>query len=156
MLEQSSLTPLLVDDQIYFEAKGMRQNLMPISYRLPGEEGVIYGHKISLDTISKEYHHISYNFGDFLSDVGGVLELLIFLFGIFLHPFSSNSFLLRALKKMYWARTQERLLLRFYHDTEKTNPATGAPRKEVRFDFSADDENKIMDVREMKLSELEK
>ena len=90
---------------------------LPISHRLPGEEGVLFGHQITLNTMSEEYHHISYRLGDFMSDIGGVLELLIFLFGIFLYPFSSNSFLLRTLKKMYRARTQERLLLRFYHDT---------------------------------------
>jgi hypothetical protein len=126
------------------------------SFRIPGEEGVIYGHKISLDTMSKEYHHIKYRLGDFMSDIGGVSELIIFLFGIFLYPLTSNSFLLRTLKKLYTARTQERLLLRFYHDTEKINPATGAPRKEVRFDFDAEDDNKIMDVKEMKDAELEK
>ena len=156
MLEESTLTPLVVDDQIYFEAKSGGSKSLPATFRIPGEDGVVYGHKISLDTMSREYHHIKYRLGDFMSDVGGVLELFVFLFGIFLYPLSSNSFLLRALKKMYRARTQERLLLRFYHDTEKVNPATGAPRKEVRFDFDAEDENKIMDVKELKQSELGK
>jgi hypothetical protein len=47
-------------------------------------------------------------------------------------------------------------LLRFYHDTEKVNLQTGNPRKQVRFDFDDEDENKIMDVKEIKQTELEK
>jgi hypothetical protein len=43
--------------------------------------------------------------------VGGVTELLIFMFGIFLYPLSRNSFLLKAIKKLYTARTRNLVLL---------------------------------------------
>jgi hypothetical protein len=75
------------------------------------EKGAIYGLSLKLDSQTTEYTHIKYGFADFLSGVGGVTELIIFLFGIFLYPLSQNSFLLKAIKKLYTARTRSFMLL---------------------------------------------
>ena len=77
-----------------------------------------------------------------MSDIGGVTELFIFLFGMFLYPLSENSFLLKAMKKLYTARTKDLILLKRTENT-KLNPHTGKPLKSVRFEFSNDDENRI-------------
>ena len=100
-----------------------------------------------------EYTHIKYGFGDFLSDIGGVSELIIFCFGIFLYPLSENSFLLKAIKKLYTARTRNMILLQ---KVDGQNPHTGKPLKSVRFEFSNDDENRVQDLEELQEAELEK
>ena len=38
-------------------------------------------------------------------DLGGVMEVIIFVFGIFLFPVSEFSFIMKALQKLYLART---------------------------------------------------
>jgi hypothetical protein len=44
---------------------------------------------------------------DFLGDVGGILDLLIRFFGIFLFPLSEANFYLSAIKKLFVFKTSE-------------------------------------------------
>jgi hypothetical protein len=44
---------------------------------------------------------------DLLGDLGGVTEVVMIIFGIFLFPVSEHSFTLKAAKKMFIARTKE-------------------------------------------------
>ena len=51
-----------------------------------------------------EYERQAYNLIDLLGDLGGVAEVIIGTFGIFLFPISEFSFNLSALKKLFTAR----------------------------------------------------
>ena len=44
---------------------------------------------------------------DLIGDLGGVLEVITFIFGIFLFPVSEFSFIIKALEKLYLARTSQ-------------------------------------------------
>lgn len=46
-----------------------------------------------------------YGFIDFLGDIGGVLEVISFGFGLILLPISYHSFILKASRKFFMART---------------------------------------------------
>ena len=45
---------------------------------------------------------------DLLGDLGGVTEIIMLLFGFFLFPISEHSFILKAAKKMFMARTTDK------------------------------------------------
>ena len=47
---------------------------------------------------------------DLLGDLGGVTEIIMIVFGFFLNPISEHSFILKAAKKMFTARTKEQQL----------------------------------------------
>jgi hypothetical protein len=46
-----------------------------------------------------------YGLFDLLGDLGGVLEVIMIVFGIFLFPISEHSFMLKAANKLFFART---------------------------------------------------
>lgn len=48
---------------------------------------------------------------DILGDLGGVIEILMIVLGTFLYPISEHSFILKALQKLYLARTKDAKLL---------------------------------------------
>ena len=51
-----------------------------------------------------------YNFIDFMGDIGGLLEIAMIFFGFFLYPISYHSFIIKAAKKMFFARSSDRTL----------------------------------------------
>lgn len=44
---------------------------------------------------------------DFIGDIGGVSEVFIFMLGIFIIPFSKFSFVLKAVQKLFLAKTKD-------------------------------------------------
>ena len=52
---------------------------------------------------------------DILGDLGGVIEILMIVLGTFLYPISEHSFILKALSKLYMARTRDEQLLHKNH-----------------------------------------
>ena len=51
-----------------------------------------------------------YGYLDLLGDLGGVTEVIMIVFGIFLFPISKHSFIIKATKKLFMARTKDVLL----------------------------------------------
>jgi hypothetical protein len=49
----------------------------------------------------------AYGFLDLIGDLGGVLEVLVGFLGFFMMPLSEHSFVLKALNKMFLARTYD-------------------------------------------------
>ena len=58
---------------------------------------------------------------DLIGDLGGVLEVIIFIFGIFLFPASEFSFITKALQKLYLARTSQKGLFKNDKMKKKNN-----------------------------------
>lgn len=58
------------------------------------------------DKVEEIYERRIYNFFDLLGDLGGVSEIIILVFGIFLLPISRHSFTIKATKKLFLARTK--------------------------------------------------
>lgn len=56
---------------------------------------------------------------DLLGDLGGVVEVLTILFGIFLFPISEFSFILEASQKLFYARSTDKSLFKQPNDSEK-------------------------------------
>lgn len=92
---------------------------------------------------------------DFISDIGGVFEIMIVVVGILIYPLSKQAFVLKMVKLLYRVRTSDRLLLS-RSDQAKINPQTGKLQKQVRFEFSSDDENGNRSRKEIKQRELDK
>ena len=54
-------------------------------------------------------HHsrVVYNFLDLVGDLGGVLEVILVVFGFFFNRVSEHSYVLTALNKLFLVRTSE-------------------------------------------------
>jgi len=51
------------------------------------------------------HHRKCYGAFDLLGDLGGVIEVIMVLFGFMIYPISEHSFMLKATKKLFKART---------------------------------------------------
>ena len=51
-----------------------------------------------------------YNVIDFIGDLGGVLEILVMIFGIVLYPLSEFQFNLKAINLLFMARTSDKFI----------------------------------------------
>jgi hypothetical protein len=58
-----------------------------------------------LDQTGIEHSRRKYALFDLLGDLGGVTEVIMIFFGIFLYPISEHSFVIKAAKKLFYART---------------------------------------------------
>jgi hypothetical protein len=63
-----------------------------------------------LSTNSVHYQRKVYNIYSLLADIGGVMEIIIFLVGIVIIPISKFSFDLTAIKQLYLVRTADTTL----------------------------------------------
>jgi hypothetical protein len=58
-----------------------------------------------LDQTGIEHSRQKYGLFDLLGDLGGVTEVIMIFFGFFLYPISEHSFVIKAAKKLFYART---------------------------------------------------
>ena len=57
------------------------------------------------------YEREVFNFVDLIGELGGVVEIIIIVFGILIYPISKQSFILKASNQLFKARTKDRNLL---------------------------------------------
>ena len=60
------------------------------------------------DKVKIAHSREAYDITDLIGDLGGVLEVLISGFGLFLFPISTHSFVLKILEKLFLARTSDK------------------------------------------------
>ena len=48
-----------------------------------------------------------YGIFDLLGELGGVMEVMVIIFGLILYPISEHNFYLNAIKKLFFARTDD-------------------------------------------------
>ena len=90
----------------YYEvANHIRNKLFQSSYE---EEGMIYNAKLGLDQLGTHHARNAYMLFDLIGDLGGVKELIILSFGWFLFPMSEHSFVMKAAKHLFLARTSDK------------------------------------------------
>ena len=53
----------------------------------------------------------SYGVVSLIGDLGGVLEIMVTLFGVFILPISNHSFVMKAFEKLYLVRTEDKGLV---------------------------------------------
>ena len=56
-----------------------------------------------------------------IGDLGGVFEILVLIFGFFVNPISEHSFTMKALEKLYLAKTKQTDLLQKPSTLKKKN-----------------------------------
>ena len=67
------------------------------------------------------YQRDAYNILGVLGDLGGIVEVIMIIFGFFLFPISEHSFYLKAARMLYFARTKEQNLFQKSNDPELTD-----------------------------------
>jgi len=61
----------------------------PLSSIAEEQKGKLYQFRLGLSETSLNHTVIPYGFMDFISDIAGVAELLMFIFGLFMWPLSA-------------------------------------------------------------------
>ena len=51
-----------------------------------------------------------------IGELGGITKVIMFVFGFFLYPISEHSFTLKALRKLYLAKSKEQILSKCKQD----------------------------------------
>ena len=49
---------------------------------------------------------------DLIGEMGGVIEIVVLVFGVVIYPISKQSFVLKATKELFKARTKDETLFR--------------------------------------------
>ena len=78
---------------------------------------MLYSSIIWLHNENRKFNRTIYNIFDLLGDLGGVVEVVMIIFGSFLYSVSEVSFYLTAIGKLFYARTVDE---KMFHDG-KTN-----------------------------------
>lgn len=75
-----------------------------------------------------------YSLFDLLTDLGGVAELLVILFGIIIFPFSEFSFNIKAIQKLFYVRTRndDFIMLCDRHTDNNMNESMNLPKDSVK------------------------
>ena len=73
---------------------------------------MIYSIKFGIAPILIEHSREVYNILDLIGDLGGVLEVFSLIFGLFVAPIAEHSFTMRAMRKLFLAKTKDRGLFR--------------------------------------------
>ena len=71
----------------------------------PNQGAHLYSSLTFIDSEKRIHKREVYNFLDFIGDIGGVLEAIIFVFGIFLFPASEQMFTYKMAQEVFMACT---------------------------------------------------
>ena len=63
-----------------------------------------------MNEFKKKHEREVYAIMDILSDLGGIMEIIIAVIGFFIYPISEFTFNLKLLSKMYYAKTQNQTI----------------------------------------------
>ena len=58
----------------------------------------------------------TYTLLNMIGELGGITKVIMFVFGFFLYPISEHSFTLKALKKLYLAKSNDPILMKSKKD----------------------------------------
>jgi hypothetical protein len=61
-----------------------------------------------LANVFTEHVRKSYNFFDLLGNLGGVMQIFVFIFGLLIFPFSNHSFRLKLIENLLLVRTADK------------------------------------------------
>jgi len=73
---------------------------------------------IEIGPASILYQRVSYSLINVAKDVGGVANVLLLTFSLVVYPFSNFSFFLRAINKLYFARTKDSKLFKSLNEKD--------------------------------------
>ena len=74
--------------------------------RYPGND-VLYNYEVSLSELETEQSRKIFGWLDLLGKLGGITNVCMMLFGFFLFPISEHSYIIKAAKKLFIARTRD-------------------------------------------------
>ena len=79
---------------------------------VPPLKNSLYQTIMFMDQTTMMHGRRIYSLFDLLGDLGGVTEVVMLCFGFMLYPISEHSFYLKAIKKLFIARTKSNTLFR--------------------------------------------
>jgi hypothetical protein len=103
----SILDPLKTPNQegSFYTASGPIISNQPRMLLNPTVKDILF--KVNIQALNKKVEHSRevYNLLDLIGDIGGVLDVLLLLFGLLIYPISEHSFVLKAIEKLFLAHS---------------------------------------------------
>ena len=98
-----------MDEYTFYDIENIGSKAYALSYhdKLPEVRNSVVQYKLYRDNIEILHERKVYSIQDLMGDLGGVIEILLVVFSIFLCPISEHSFNVQAIKKLYLARTTD-------------------------------------------------
>ena len=102
------------DEYSFYDIAKIKKKVYPMSYNNNNdvEKGSMFQTVLHRDNVLVLHERSIYGFIDLLGDLGGVLEIVLLVFGLFLSPISEYSFNIKAIQKLYKAKTNEPSMFR--------------------------------------------
>jgi len=101
--------------------------------RYPGND-VLFNYEVSLSELETEQSRKIFGWLDLLGKLGGITNVCMMLFGFFLFPISEHSYIIKAAKKLFIARTRDGSI--FKKD----------PRQKIKIDALSSKSQKELDL----------
>ena len=76
------------------------------------DKSVLYQSEFEMSVQEIEHERKVYGILDLFGDVGGILDIFILLFGIFIFPYSEHSFKLSSAREFFMAKTRDNALFK--------------------------------------------
>ena len=90
-------------------------------YGVPDHPNALYIVAFQLHETRIFHYRDVYNILDLIGDLGGVLEIFVLFFNIFVGPISEFSFLLKAIEKLFLAQTKDPSIFKKTSMTKKNS-----------------------------------
>ena len=87
-----------------FYTVGTKNNIRALPDEFPER---LFTMNVFLNEEGVKYTREVYTILDVLGDLGGIVEVIMIIFGFFLFPISEHSFYLKAARMLYYARTKD-------------------------------------------------
>ena len=97
-------------------------------------EKVLFSTTLYIDTQAINHKRDIYNLLDLLGDLGGVTEVIMICLGIFINPVSEHSFIIKASKTIFLARSKNKNLFKLnkkYQDLEQQRKYCGMDPEKI-------------------------
>jgi hypothetical protein len=83
-----------------------------VNNKIPLSKGALFQTVIFLDSSMRVHTRKTYTLLNMIGELGGITKVIMFVFGFFLYPISEHSFTLKALRKLYLAKSKEPILMK--------------------------------------------
>jgi hypothetical protein len=101
-----------------FEKMLRKAQHVSVNSKIPETKGAMFQTVMFVDSSMMVHVRKTYTILNMIGELGGITKVIMFVFGFFLYPISEHSFVLKALKKLYLAKSRDPILMKSKKDKD--------------------------------------
>ena len=107
-----------------FDKSVRKEQHTSVNNNIPAAKGALFQTILFVDSSMVVHTRKTYTLLNMIGELGGITKVIMFVFGFFLYPISEHSFTLKALKKLYLAKSSNPSLMK---SKKNCDPKSGSP-----------------------------